>query len=257
MGNSAKYKIGDKITTNEGFVVEIIDAISIPKKSILYKVKFLDEFGAEKLTRSSELNIGCIRNPYNKGLFGVGFIGEGKYNCANSPDAYLRFRFMLERCYSPEWHARFPTYIGVTVDPKWHNFQNFAEWFNTNPWNFKGYELDKDILSPKDAKIYSENTCALVPKAINYLVCGVQSKESSGIPTGVRVPTKFPNRYEAACSVGGKQKWLGYFDCPDEAFEAYKVVRLNHIRATAEEWKGKIDPRVYDALMNMEVNKYA
>ena len=46
---------------------------------------------------------------------------------------------------------------------------------------------------------------------------------------------------------------LGRFDTPEEAFQAYKQVKESYIKEVAEKWKGDIDPRVYEALMNWTV----
>ena len=42
-------------------------------------IKFLDEHGFEKNTTYSNFKNGCIKNPYDKIIFGVGYLGEGKY----------------------------------------------------------------------------------------------------------------------------------------------------------------------------------
>ncbi len=41
----------------------------------------------------------------------------------------------------------------------------------------------------------------------------------------------------------------------DEAFSVYKIAKENHLKDLAEKWKGKIDNRAYDALINYEVEK--
>ena len=51
----------------------------------------------------------------------------------------------------------------------------------------------------------------------------------------------------------GKQEFLGYFNTEIEAFNAYKKAKESFVKEQAEKWKGKIDERAYDALMNYEV----
>ena len=48
-------------------------------------------------------------------------------------------------------------------------------------------------------------------------------------------------------------KWLGGFDTPEEAFLAYKQAKEAYIKEVANKWKGQIDPKVYEALMNWNV----
>ena len=38
-----------------------------------------------------------------------------------------------------------------------------------------------------------------------------------------------------------------------EAFNAYKKAKESFVKEQAEKWKGKIDPRAYEALMNYQV----
>ena len=52
----------------------------------------------------------------------------------------------------------------------------------------------------------------------------------------------------------GKREWLGCFNTELEAFNAYKQAKEAFIKEQANKWKGKIDLRAYEALMNYTVN---
>ena len=251
-----KYEVGQTFTTNQGYLLELI---FVPDKGANgYVVRFLDEFGAVKTVRKDKLKNGSVANPYHRGVYGVGYMGEGPYlSRSKGKDslAYSRWASILERCYCPQWHLKFPSYKEATVCEEWHNFQNFAKWFYSYPWFSEEFEVDKDLLGA-GTKQYSPSTCCLIPKQINYLICGKKSEAGLGIPTGVRVPTKYPNKFEAFVSVRGKAIWLGYFDNPNTAFEAYKVRRLEYINEVADQWIGKVDPLVIETLRSLEVEKY-
>ena len=51
----------------------------------------------------------------------------------------------------------------------------------------------------------------------------------------------------------GKPENLGYFKTEIEAFNAYKTAKESFVKEQAEKWKGKIDERAYNALMNYRV----
>ena len=158
---------------------------------------------------------------------------------------------MLQRCYDPKFHEKYPTYKGCRVCKEWWNFQVFAEWYYSHFYELenKMMSLDKDIIK-KGNKVYSPNTCVFVPHSINTLF--VKSNKVRGeYYIGVY---KNGNKFEAQLSKGnGKQIPLGLYDTPEEAFLTYKQAKEAYIKEVAEEYKGKIDPRAYEALMKYEV----
>lgn len=82
---------------------------------------------------------------------------------------------MIRRCYSEKFLNEYPSYKGVTVCERWHNFQKFCEDIKClrgyDEWKSElGYELDKDILCDKlniYPKIYSPETCMFISKKEN------------------------------------------------------------------------------------------
>jgi uncharacterized iron-regulated protein len=46
---------------------------------------------------------------------------------------------------------------------------------------------------------------------------------------------------------------LGYFDTIEEAFQAYKTTKEEHIKEMANRWKDKISEECYRALYNYQV----
>ncbi len=51
----------------------------------------------------------------------------------------------------------------------------------------------------------------------------------------------------------GKREHLGVFNTEIEAFNAYKKAKESFVKEQANKWKGKIDDRAYNALMNYQV----
>ena len=110
-------------------------------------------------------------------------------------------------------------------------------------------ELDKDILN-KGNKVYSPDTCVYVPQSINSLFTK-SDKVRGEYPIGVY---KQKDKYVAQLNKGnGKQIYLGSYSTPEEAFQAYKQAKEEYIKEVANEYKDKIPYRLYEALMNYEV----
>lgn len=118
---------------------------------------------------------GNIKDMYHRSVYGVGYIGEGKYDTLDKTNssrrhtrAYVTWTSMLQRCYHEKHLNDNPSYIGCTVCTQWQCFQNFAEWFYDNYYEVEGHKmhLDKDILYDGN-KIYSPETCIFAPAVIN------------------------------------------------------------------------------------------
>jgi len=118
--------------------------------------------GYETVAQVAHIRRGRVKDKLLPQVFGVGFVGDGKYSPSyNGKDsaAYVSWHGMLQRCYSEAFKTKSPTYRLCTVCEKWHNFQNFAQWFDLH--GEKGLQLDKDILVEGN-KIYSPETCIFV-----------------------------------------------------------------------------------------------
>lgn len=194
------------------------------------------------------IKIGHVFNPYFKTYYNIGFLGEGVYNTRKDIKVYNTWSNMLKRCYSQTEQEKHPTYKEVTVCEEWHNFQNFAEWFYKN--YVEGWQLDKDILV-KGNKIYSPETCAFVPREINNLFLFRRNSRGK-YPIGVKAP-KRENDFEVGISKNSKIIYLGTFNTPEEAFQAYKVAKEQYIKEVADKWRDQITEEVYRALINYQV----
>lgn len=167
---------------------------------------------------------------------------------------YRLWHRMLERAYCAKYKERNPTYKNTTVDKKWFSLTGFIDEVsslrNYDKAINEGWHLDKDIIR-KGNKHYSLELCCFVPKEINVLL--TNSRATRGLyPIGVCF-SKRDKYYQASVKVGNKNKHLGCFDNPIDAFYAYKTAKEAYIKALANEYVDYIDSRVYDALMNYSV----
>jgi hypothetical protein len=201
---------------------------------------------------------GTVKNPYEKRTCNIGYLGEGQYTSrinGKKTKHYTTWRNMLKRCYDEKDLKKDPCYIGCSVCGEWHNFQNFAKWFDDNYYEINNYkmELDKDILI-KGNKIYSPKTCVFVPRIINTLF--TKSNKMRGVtPIGVTIDNQCVyKKYKGYCSnLGNKPFYLGHFLTLESAFIAYKLQKEKTIKQVAEKFKNDIPDSLYKALIKYKV----
>ena len=177
-------------------------------------------------------------------IYNVGYNVNIKNTKTNN--IYILWSSILFRCYSESYLKRRPTYIGCSVDKRWHDFQVFAEWYNEN--YIDGFHLDKDILF-KGNKIYGPDTCCFVPLEINNLFTNSNSTRGK-YPIGIQF---IKNKYVAKLKKFGRQQYLGSFDTIEQAFNMYKINKEFYIQQIANKWKNQIPENVYQAMYNYQV----
>lgn len=200
--------------------------------------------------------IACVYEPRH---MNIGYIGDGKYKHVVNGKPTKVYRTWMNRindCYNIKNINKKPRYKDCTICEEWHNFQNFAEWWEENFYEVDNerMELDKDIVI-KNNKIYSPNTCIIVPHRINSLFVKSNSKRGA-LPIGV---TKYKEKYVSQIQMSnqGSHKclYLGVFNTPHEAFLMYKINKELLIQGVANEYKNKIPSKLYNALMNYKVEE--
>lgn len=193
-------------------------------------------------------------NDMSKLILGVGFNSKGKYKTKIGgayTSAYSTWRNMLRRAYCQNTRKKQPTYINCSVAERWHDFQGFAEWFENHKYSNCGYQLDKDLLILGN-KIYAPDRCVFVPRQLNNLLNGCAAARGQ-YPQGVCFD-KRRNKFQTYINIDGKREHLGYFDCPQEAYNAYKIAKEAYVKEKALEWQDRIADNVFDALMNWELD---
>ena len=248
------YRIGETKIMNNGMKATIIHY----EKATNIDIKFEDGT-IVKNKRYSSFKTGNILNPNLISLCDIGYIGQGKYHTTKDnklTKEYQVWSDMIKRCCSNKFIKKYPSYKDCTVCEEWHNFQNFAEWYNENYYEADNENmcLDKDILV-KGNKVYSPETCIFVPQFINNLFPKCDSARGKHL---IGVTTKQDsNKYFANCSINNKLKkkriYLGAFETELEAFETYKQFKENYIKQIADEYKDKIPKKLYNAMYNYKV----
>jgi len=247
MSKNFRDRTGEISVNKQGYKTEIVECFS----AINISVK-IDDIHILKNIRYDHFKDKSIINPYHPSIFGVGFMGVGKYKSkvnGKTTQTYQTWHHMFKRGYSEQLKNKYPTYKDVIVCKEWHNFQNFAKWHEEN---FKphmvGWHLDKDIIK-KNSKIYSPYNCDFVPSDINVIFTKRQNHRGN-LPIGV---FKQLHRYYAKISKFGKQIRLGGYATPEEAFEVYKNAKQNYNREMAMLWRHLISKRIYQAMIKYPI----
>lgn len=177
-----------------------------------------------------------------KKLYGVG-INDADYQIRGLEGVcpfYARWRHVLIRGYDPKFLLRNPSYEGCTVAEDWHSFSEFRRWMESQKW--EGMQIDKDILTPGN-KMYSKDFCVFVTRRTNSFI--LDRKRDRGLwPLGVY--QKEDGRFKAqCCTLNGDRKYLGTYDTPEDAHEAWRAFKHEQALALAME---QDDERVGEAL---------
>ena len=217
------------------------------------EIQFINT-GFEVVVELGSIRKGEVKDSYSPSVYGVGILGTKYPSTINGvlTKEYVLWRGMLKRCYSDVYKKRYPTYEGCKVSNKFKSYEYFYEWCHKQiGFDVKGWHLDKDLLI-KGNKVYSEDSCIFIPSEINLLL--VKNTASRGEHLiGVYWHNK-RKAFEARVRKNkGKQEYLGLFKTEIEAFNAYKTAKESFIKEQANEWKGKIDGRAYEALINYTV----
>lgn len=158
---------------------------------------------------------------------------------------YMKWKAMLERCYSGKYQIVQPTYVGCTVFEDWKTFSNFKSWMISEGYDGDPkIELDKDLLFGGN-KVYSPSTCLLVPMLVNRFLINNAQKKKSNLMLGVSPACG--GKFASYCNnpITGDGEYLGRFCTEIDAHLAWKK-RKHELACQLAELQ--TDPRVAEAL---------
>lgn len=237
-------KVGDRFESNRGQWMTVVDV----KNHDNILIEFEDEHKYRRWITSNQVKgKGNVKNPFFPLLFGVGYFGVGTYKSKagsahvgfSSLPAYSAWANMLSRCYDKNYIDP-ELYKNSAVAKEWHNFQVFAEWYESE-LKFVGWEgrinTDKDIMG--DGSKYSSGTCCLVPVRINSSIR--QTLNGKYLP-GVR---KSGQNFRV---VPGYSTSNASFSSELDAHMSFVDSKANRVIEIANEYKDKIKPTVYETL---------
>lgn len=249
-------RLGEERYNNQGCLMKIVKYNNA--NDII--VEFQDNYKAMIHATYHGFVSGGVKNPYYPSVHGVGIIGI-KYplqkNNKKSKE-YETWNDMLKRCFNKNIKEKYATYKEVTCCDEWLLYENFYEWLhnqdNFEKWlNGKRWCLDKDILV-KGNKVYSPDTCCLVPNDVNVLFTK-RNNHRGDLPIGV---IKQGNKFRAECNNpfnDSHDTYLCMCSTPEDAFNIYKEYKENIIKQIAkiEYDNGNITEQCYNAMINYKV----
>mgnify|MGYP003195460825 CR=1 FL=1 len=249
-------RLGEEKMNNQNILMKIINYNNA--NDII--VEFQDEYKGNVHTSYTNFSKGLVKNPYSPSVCGVGINGTKYPMCIDGVPIkeYRIWIHMIERCFGKKRKKSNHTYQNVICCDEWLLYENFYEWLhrqeNFNKWlNNENWDIDKDILI-KGNKIYSPDTCVLVPHNVNclFLKC---KKSRNTLPIGVE---EVKGKFYSYCNNpfdNEIKKHLGIFETKTKAFYAYKNYKENLIKQVAnnEYQKGNITQKCYQAMIDYKV----
>lgn len=256
MDNLSYKRLGTELINNQGCLMKCIEYNT--NKDIV--VEFQDEYKHKVHTSWYKFQTGSVKNAYFPDVYDVGSIGNkypSKENGHNTKE-YITWRSVLKRCFDNNLKEKCPTYKDVICCKEWLLFENFYEWLHSQE-NFEKWKvldrsaIDKDIIV-KGNKIYSPDTCCLVPDYVNLIFTKNQERRGK-YPIGVCYH-KSSNSFHAVLTNNTRTQSLKYYKTPEEAFYfGYKPAKEAYIKQVAQEeyGKGNITKKCYEAMINYQV----
>lgn len=245
--NNKRDRTGEAGINKHGMQMVIVNYEN--KNEIL--IEFQDDYKYCCSTNYQAFKKHQVRNPYDRTVFNIGYLGNGQYRAyehrTKQTKEYQTWFGMMRRCYSNELKKVRPTYSNCYACKDWYNFQNFAEWYHQNYYEINNEKicLDKDALF-KGNKLYSPDTCVLVPERINTFYTKRDNDRGKYL-IGV---SKDHNKYKAYCNNPFGKRVVMEFDTEIEAFMFYKKTKERFAEKLANYYKGSIPTRLYQALIN-------
>lgn len=144
------------------------------------------------------------------------------------------------------------SYNGTVVDESFSTLDKFIGWcinqvgYEYYIDEYYNFHIDKDILGDDNNRKYGASNCVFVPNAVNAMA---QTNKRAKYGKGVQY---FDNRvkpYRAYIRIDGVSYGLGYYHTADEANEQYRKARQKQVNTLKERYKGMVDNRVWEGLM--------
>lgn len=154
---------------------------------------------------------------------------------------YAAWKNMIARCYSSTLRSKKTsvTYLECQTSKNWLTFSNFLHW--ASQIGIENHQLDKDILVLNN-KIYSEDTCLLVPRRVNMLLVDRGAKRNTELLLGVYDISKthsYPLKkgFRARVGTSDGPRSLGNYYTKEDAHFAWQSGKADYILEVVRWWE--------------------
>lgn len=243
-----EFYIGQKLKTNQGDIIKILDGpfrlIRGGKIRQIYKIQsinypdFISEYSRDDILS------GNIYNPLIP-LVTKGFHGIGEYLKQNYQKEYTIWNGILRRK-DIDKYKNSTAYQDVEVAEEFLNFQNFCKWYVEEKELYnKEYqndlECDKDfiyLIKKLDRRVYSTETCLLIPSEINGYIINIYSKFNLNFQSKYKV--EFP-----------RENWGYYriYDTQEEALKYFLKEKDYGFKKLLQRYKNILPEKYYNILI--------
>ena len=189
-----------------------------------------------------------------------------EYENKASSNVYRVYNGIRTRCKDTKNDDRIrKCYDEVTMCQEWKdNPKSFVQWYLEHYYTVDDEEMDVDKdLFGGDTKIYSPETCCIIPKSLNAILTNFKkhyregTNEENTLPFGVNYSGKKKKYYSDIQFTGtGKTITLSEWDTAEEAFKEYKMMKQADMLMVAAQYKGKIPDYIYHKLLKVEIKPY-
>lgn len=133
----------------------------------------------------------------------------------NKTKIWRTYYNIKQRCNNPK-HPRYNDYggRGIKMCKEWEDdIMNFINWAKENNYN-NSLTIDRINVNQD----YSPSNC----RCVSYSIQSINTTTRIDNTSGYRGVSKDKHNWRAQIQIKGKSKFLGYFDTPEEASEAYE-----------------------------------
>lgn len=189
-----------------------------------------------------------------------------EYENRASSQAYRVYNGIRTRCKDTKNDDRIrKCYDEVTMCQEWKdNPKSFVKWYFEHYYTVDDEEMDVDKdLFDGCSKIYSPETCCILPKSLNAILANCKkyyfegTNKENTLPFGVIYSSKKKKYYSDIQFTGtGKTVKLSEWDTAEEAFKEYKMMKQADMLMVAAQYKNRIPDYIYHKLLEVEIKPY-